>query len=382
MKIKKTIKKLCLIAFASFMIMPQYVLAEGDEVTGTTGDQTAEVEDTSGSTGETETDNSEESEETEDTEKNTGELCSLTIKYYDDSDQTVPVTDSDWVILRIADVYTIQEYHDVDALQIESLIGIDLTLETELDDILEQLNVTKVTESDYKVSSIAVNEVELPTYEVTVVDGTATLEDLPYGVYIGFEVDAAVDHQVAAPFVITLPTTDEDGLISSIDVTVEPKAVLAGDIKIEKKLEGNNTEKSKDWTMKLTLPEGIFYYKASDGEEGYVSNGDTVSIKGGETVTIEDVTGGESYSVTESEENKNSYKTSYENQSGTVPLKSIVEVKVTNKRSRVDVPIADTAENGTNTTMLLAIGGVGLIMIASGLIIAKRKKDEQEQKGE
>ncbi len=314
-----------------------------------------------------------------------GETGKITINYYDDNTSKTPTVGSKWRLYKVGDVTYTNANMTVDGLKITSLIsGLDITKDTTAEDVQKKIDYKVVTESEITVSGKDTNGKELKYLDGTTNDkGTLVFDNLEQGVYFGIEVKSPTSHNRSTPFLVSIPNTDETGRISSLEATIEPKAVLAGNLVINKELHGNAAEIAWQWTMELTLPDGIYYYKTTEmskygttyskGQEGYCKNGDKIKIYAGETLTIYNIPAGSKYSIHESEDSKDGYTTRYDNPSGTLVAYKDVKVTVHNTKNK-DVNTA----SGSDMLIYIGVGAIavaGLIIIFAGK--AKDKKKDQ-----
>lgn len=313
------------------------------------------------------------------------ETGKITINYYDDNTSKTPTVGSKWRLYKVGDVTYTNADMTVDGLKITSLIkDCSITAETTAEDVQAFIDYKVVDESEITVTGKDTNGKELKYLDGTTnAKGTLVFDNLEQGVYFGIEVKSPTFHNRSTSFLVSIPNTDETGRVSSLEAVVEPKAVLAGNLVVNKQLHGNAAEIAWQWTMELTLPEGVYHYKTTEmtkygttyskGQEGYCKNGDSIKIYAGETLTIYDIPAGAKYSIHESQENGYGYSTRYDNQSGTLVAYKDVNVTVHNTKNK-DVNTA----SGSN--MLIYIG-VGAIAVAGLIIIfadkAKNKKKDQ-----
>lgn len=292
------------------------------------------------------------------------DVGSITIHYTDDSAQSQPIANSVWRLYRIADITTDVTTSGVNAYDIKPLIsGLTIDNDTTGKDVLEHIGHRYDTESHLSIEDRSKAGDPLSYKEgKTDKNGKMTFDKLSYGVYMGIEVDAADDHVLSAPFLVSVANTDENGKASKVDITIEPKAIMAGDLKITKTLQGNNTDSTRQWSMQVKLPEGNYAYDISNGESGTMSSGDVIKIKGGESIQIHNITSGREYAVQELEANKDGYKTTITNGEGKIAFKENKQVDVVNKRD--DFAWVDTSDND-NTQQKIAKEST----FACGLII-------------
>ena len=324
-------------------------------------------------------------------DENDGEII---INYYDDSAMLSPVEGSTWRLYKVADIETIVEGNNDNVHKIIPLVeGLDnIDKETLPDEVLELIGYTKVNESQIEINNgvsnpaqaedsdgEAINNQELIFYEDTTINGKIVFNGLEDGVYLGVEIKAAEHHMLSTPFLVSLPNTNQDGNIVSMSVTVEPKAILAGNLSVTKILNGDNTDKYAKWDMILTLPEGTYRYETSSKEKGTVSNGDIISIKGGESFVIYDLLAGADYEVKEVQANKDGYSTQYKNSKGQIKFAENKEVTVTNNRSHiVNTGVFGNGDNGNGILLLIPLSI--LIILYFSISAYKENKDKSIKK--
>lgn len=315
------------------------------------------------------------------------ETGKITINYFDDNTQKTPTVGSKWRLYKVGDVTYTNAEMTIDGLKITSLIkDCNITMETTAEDVQAFIDYKVVDESEITVTGKDTNGAELKYYDGTTDDkGTLVFDNLEQGVYFGIEVKSPTFHNRSTSFLVSIPNTDETGRISSLEATIEPKAVLAGNLVVNKELHGNAAEIAWQWTMELTLPEGVYHYKTtkmtkygktySEGQEGYCKSGDSIKIYAGETLTIYDIPAGAKYSIHESQENGYGYSTRYDNQSGTLVAYKDINVTVHNTKNK-DVNTA----TGSDMLMYVGIGVVAGALLVVVLASKARDKKENDKK--
>lgn len=89
----------------------------------------------------------------------------------------------------------------------------------------DEINLNKITKAEEidNVAKTLSKKVESPDYEMTTdEEGKATCKNLPVGVYLVYVEDLA-DYETISPFVVGIPTWDDEDELFQYDVTVEPK---------------------------------------------------------------------------------------------------------------------------------------------------------------
>lgn len=292
---------------------------------------------------------------------------SITVNYFDDNQQEQAVEGSRWLLIKVADIATAQ-LDEVDGLKITSCIqGLHFDHELTLSQILAKLDLKLIDESHQSFN----NNLSLVSYEkISDQDGKIVFDDLAYGVYLGLEMEAANNHLLTKPFLISLPyTVGQDR--SDIELVIEPKAILAGDLRIIKQLRGNAVDEDEQFVIKVNLPQGRYHYRYEDGQDGYVQDGDELLISSNNELVIEDVLANQSYKIEEKTANRNGYQTTYDNHEGEILAKNEQVVKIINSKY-----INDVVDTKVKSGIMLAIV-LWLCSIAGILGMAMwGKKDE------
>lgn len=304
-----------------------------------------------------------------------GEKGKITLKYFDDNDYKVPVVGSSWRLYKVADVTYSVEDETNDGLEITSLIdGLEITSSTTSDDVAKKIDYKTITNSKIEISGKDVNGKELTYYDATTgKDGQIVWDNLEQGVYLGIETNAIEYHNRSTEFLVSIPNTSDDGTTSKLEATIEPKAVLAGHLKVSKMVHGTDVETTRQWTMTISLPDGRYYYETNKGQKGYFENKQgIIGITHGETVTIYDIPAGSKYLVEEAEANTMGYSTSYDNQQGHMNSKKDTIVSVHNSRDKAQSDV----RTGTGAKTII-YGGVGAVAVLA-LVLALVKKNKKK----
>lgn len=113
----------------------------------------------------------------------------------------------------------------------------------------ENLNLNEIQTADEidKVAKDMAKKVETADYEMTTNEkGKATCKDLPVGVYLVYVEDLS-DFETITPFIVGIPTWDDEDELFQYDVTVEPKHTALPRILVNKvdSVTGQNIVSSK-----------------------------------------------------------------------------------------------------------------------------------------
>ena len=172
----------------------------------------------------------------------------------------------------------------------------------------ENLNLNEIQTADEidKVAKDLAKKVETPDYEMTTdEEGKATCKDLPVGVYLVYVEDLS-DFETITPFIVGIPTWDDEDELFQYDVTVYPKHTALPHILVNKvdsetgqniksnKFEfasysqENCAESSKletiagdqeTGTAEFLIRYGTTYIKESSAPQGYKLSDEVVKVK-------------------------------------------------------------------------------------------------------
>lgn len=168
------------------------------------------------------------------------------------------------------------------------------------------LNEIKTADEIDKVAKDLSKKVETPDYEMTTdEEGKATCKKLPVGVYLVYVEDLA-DYETISPFIVGIPTWDDEDELFQYDVTVEPKHTALPRILVNKvdSLTGENIKSNKfefssysdekcaesdkietiagdesTGTAEFLIRYGTTYIKESKAPQGYNLSDEVVKVK-------------------------------------------------------------------------------------------------------
>lgn len=130
-----------------------------------------------------------------------------------------------------------------------------------------------------------------------------------------------------------------DGIIQMGTVSLAFQNIYGetGDLAISKTVGGNAGDQNKYWSFELDLRDRngnalteSYSYRGS--QSGVIANGGTISLKHGESVTIDGLPEGTHYCVTEKEANRNGYKTTVTGGSGEIMAGKTAEAVFQNEK--------------------------------------------------
>lgn len=299
-------------------------------------------------------------EEGEKTSVNTSVIedktANLTIKYFDDEDETIPVADAEFTIYQVATIG-----HDMG----NNGAYVPLSDDVDWSDYSDE----DVDEYEAKVVSAYSKGSELGYSDTLTIseDGTATFKEIPAGEYLVVETKTVRYHNKSTSFLVAAPEMNEDGTAWNFDVVCTPKAVIAGDLKITKTVHGKLAKQNKSFDFTLELADGTYQAEFADGSKGTVQNGQTVTIPAGKSITIYDLPSGSDYKVTEIKANEG-YVTTYTNTEAQIIGKDVQNATIDNDSSKFDM--------GTfNIPLYWMMGGAGALFLL--LFLAATRKHEK-----
>lgn len=298
----------------------------------------------------------------------TQETANLTVRYFDDSDETIPVAGAEFTIYQVASIG--RELNNNGAyVPLDENIDFSYIDETTYSDEDAKEYQSKVV-AEYEKNPELGYKATLPIGD----DGLAVFKDVPVGAYLITETKTTRYHITSIPFIVSTPEMNEKNTSWGFEITANPKPILAGDLEITKTLKGKLKEKGGTYTVKVNLPKGEYKAKLGDGTEVTVKNGDKLKIKGGQTITVYDLPSGLKYRVKEIEENvSRSYKTSYKKNEGKITEKSSTKVEIINDST--------TYDTGAGYKLLFEfIAGGGALALMVFLIAHKSKNKEDREK--
>lgn len=144
------------------------------------------------------------------------------------------------------DKYLSKENVKFGVVQIADIVKGEYVLKDSFADKDLNLNEIKTADEIDKVAKDMAKKVETPDYEMTTdEEGKASCKNLPVGVYLVYVEDLA-DYETISPFVVGIPTCDEDELFQ-YDVTVFPKHTALPRILVNKvdSVTGQNIKSNK-----------------------------------------------------------------------------------------------------------------------------------------
>lgn len=288
----------------------------------------------------------------------------LTIRYFDDEEETIPVAGAEFEVYQVA---TIGRESEDNGRYIPLTEEMNFTDENTEDEESYASTVSRIYQANPNLG-----------YHNTVItgkDGIASLEGIPVGAYLIQETRAVRYHIKSIPFVASVPEINDTQTSWNFDVVATPKSQIAGDLEISKTVEGNHPSNKIDtFTFRIQIADGEYEAKMPDGSESTIKNGDEISIKGGQELLIYDLPEGSDYKVTEMEANEDSYTTTYKNELGQIKGKNMTTVNITNKRNLIDV----VTGVGQNPIFILELAGATLTLIMILIFERKEKREENE----
>lgn len=119
----------------------------------------------------------------------------------------------------------------------------------------------------------------------------------------------------------------------------------AGDLCVEKEVTGSDGQRNRDFTFTVTLDDATI--QGTYGDMTFENGVATFTLRHGQSATAEDLPAGIGYTVVEREVNTNRYRTTYTDETGTIPAGDTAVAHVENRRNRQTYP--DYTEEPTPT---------------------------------
>ena len=119
----------------------------------------------------------------------------------------------------------------------------------------------------------------------------------------------------------------------------------AGDLCVEKEVTGSDGQRNRDFTFTVTLDDATI--QGTYGDMTFENGVATFTLRHGQSATAEDLPAGLGYTVVEHEANTNRYRTTYTDETGTIPAGDTAVAHVENRRNRQTYP--DYTEEPTPT---------------------------------
>ena len=281
----------------------------------------------------------------------------LTFKYYDDADETIPVEQATF------EVYQIAEYGR-DLNNNGALLPLDESI-----DYHDQMDAYAYADS---VAEAYEKNADLGYFTtVTIENGTAEITDMPVGAYLIVETVPAEYHIKSIPFIASVPEMNETSDSWNFDVTVEPKAQIAGHVSLIKKVAGNASNTNDVFDFQLNIADGEYKALLPNNVETTVKNGDVIQLKANQQIIIYNLPEQSEYSLKEINLENTGYVANYENAEGKVVGKTITSAVITNKKDNTETSVR-------NNTLIYIECGVGALALLTILLIAKKKKNKKE----
>lgn len=145
------------------------------------------------------------------------------------------------------DKYLSKENVKFGVVQIADIVKGEYVLKDSFADKDLNLNEIKTADEIDKVAKDMAKKVETPDYEMTTdEEGKASCKNLPVGVYLVYVEDLA-DYETISPFVVGIPTWDDEDEVFKYDVIVYPKHTALPRILVNKvdSVTGQNIKSNK-----------------------------------------------------------------------------------------------------------------------------------------
>lgn len=284
----------------------------------------------------------------------------VTLHYTEDTDGNDPIVGAEFVFYKVANIGNEGQYLPV-------VDGIDM-----IDGNTAASDIVEAVLSSYKENQTMNGRI---TYRVvTDSDGIAVGRNMELGLYVAVEDIPAENHFTTTPFFASVPYTH--GNVWIYEAEAEPKPLPGGNLEIEKRLSGNNTEKDREFHFEITLngyDRPVDYVKNS-GAEGQIEGTGTITLKGGETATIKRIPVGVTYSIKETEADQDGYVTEMTGETGVISRKIVAQAVFTNTRnSKTTPPPVDTGDTRTDYYATAVFAAAFVLLLTAVAMKRKRK---------
>ena len=109
-----------------------------------------------------------------------------------------------------------------------------------------------------------------------------------------------------------------------------------GDLLVEKEVTGSDGQRNRDFTFTVTLDDATI--QGTYGDMTFENGVATFTLRHGQSATAEDLPAGLGYTVVEHDANTNRYRTTYTDETGTIPAGDTAVTHVENRRNRQYYP--------------------------------------------
>ncbi len=302
----------------------------------------------------------------------TSKTGTITIDYSDDADGVNPVVGAEFRFYKVAEIGDFGNYESIiPVVQNKDLVNkIEINGSTEADDIIDAV----------KAAYAGTVEGGYTTTVKTDSKGHAAAHNLPLGLYLAEESVPAIEHFASIPFLFSVPYTENN--VWNYNVNVEPKSLPASDLVITKSVQGNAGETDRDFHFVVTFDiAGKYHYTKSDGATGTIESGGVITLKNGQTATIDTIPVGCNYAVQEEEANKYGYTTTSSGTTGKIVNKTKSYAKFVNVKN-VEKPSGGSSVNKRtqtgDTIMPFIWGAVAVCALVVFIALARSKKTTRE----
>ena len=181
-----------------------------------------------------------------------------------------------------------------------------------------------------------------------------TINNLPVGAtYTVTEADYAPDG-----YVVTYTGDEGTIVVDHTQVAAFTNTRNIGSLTISKTVAGNGGNPEKLFTFTITFGNAAYTYPYTGTGgvvDGTISSGDTIQLKHGQSITINNLPAGSTYTVTEADYSADGYVVTYTGDGGTIVVDQTQVAAFTNTRELGSLSISKTvAGNGGDTTKLFA----------------------------
>lgn len=187
-------------------------------------------------------------------------------------------------------------------------------------------------------------------------DGKLKMKAVPVGSYMlketaapdGYIMDTGIYNVEVSGTGLNV-TTSINGQQSNTLTVKNFAADTVGDLTISKTLAGNANETTKEFTFTVTLPAGTYFYSGS--KTGQITSNGTITLKGGESITIHNLPKGAAYAVSENDYSGDGYAATSSGAAGFIVAGDTQNATFTNTKNvgRLEVTKTVAGNSGDKT---------------------------------
>ena len=247
----------------------------------------------------------------------------LLLVYKDDD---IPVVNAEFTFFKVGEISLRTENGKAENVRSSLITGIS--------SIPEEISGTQYIDAVHEAYESGSVQSGFSFTAETDESGILFTDKIENGIYLVEETVPAEGYAETSPFLIQYPDISEKG---SRVLSVFPKAVPCGELKITKRVTGDTGEKNRTFhiTVELDDYEGECGYTQNSGDTGIFRSGDRFSLKAEDSVVITGIPAGTEYYISEEEADSEGYRTTFTAGNGRIAAHCLTEAIVTNDRGSI-----------------------------------------------